>query len=209
MSSLQVSKALRPLPALLRCAAPLLLAALGLLAPEVLAAEEGHAEAEHGPSWWMLFFHILNFSILMFVLFRYAGPVILDFLAQRSRGIRSRIEMADERLRAAETELAGLRDRLASFEDEEARILSFASEQGERAKTRAIERAHDTAQRIREDAERVANQEIARARQILREEAAELATELAAELLRQNLSEDDDQRLVQEFVERVGGGGDA
>ena len=30
-----------------------------------------------------------------------------------------------------------------------------------------------------------------------------------AELLRQNLSEDDDQRLVQEFVERVGGGGDA
>ena len=47
------------------------------------------------------------------------------------------------------------------------------------------------------------DQEVARARQELRAEAAELATRLAAELLQEHVGDDDQRRLVDEFVSRV------
>ena len=49
----------------------------------------------------------------------------------------------------------------------------------------------------------MAKQEIARARVVLRQEAAELATQLAGDLVRRNLEADDDRRLVSDAVERI------
>ena len=189
-----------------RAAAGLLVGlALLWLAPEAWSAGDEHGAAEeHGASWSILALHALNFAFLSFLLYRYAWPLIVDFMSRRSKEIRAEIESAGERLRAAERELAELRARLADFGQEEERIASLAFQQGESEKARTIDRARETAQRIREDAERVANQEIERARQILREEAAELATELAGELLRGNLTSDDDRRLVDEFADRIG-----
>lgn len=183
---------------------PLVGFALLLLWPELaIGAEEGET---HGASWTILILHVANFSFLAFLLYRYARRPILDYLAQRSLNIKSQLESAQERLRSAETELAELRERLAHLHEEEERLLSLGAERGEGERARSIARGEETARRIREDAQRVAAQEIARARQVLREEAADLAAELAAELLRQNLTVEDDRRLVQEFIERVGEG---
>jgi F-type H+-transporting ATPase subunit b len=178
--------------------APLLL--LVALFPQPALASEGG-----GPSWKMLGLHVLNFSFLLFLLYRYARPAVLEFLRERSRGIRQDIESAEDRLRAAEAEIAQLRTRLSDLDAESAHIVSSTTEQAELEKARAFERAAETSRRIQEDAQRVAAQETERARQALRAEAGELATQLAAELLRENLTAEDDQRLVQEFTERVGG----
>ena len=151
----------------------------------------------------MLGWHVVNFGFLLFLLHRYARKPILDFLAQRSQGIREQIRDAEQRLDAAEAEVASLRARLRDFESEAQGIVTAATEQAEFERARALERASETAQRIREDAQRVAGQEIERARQELRDEAADLATTLAAEILRESLTPDDDKRLVGEFVERI------
>ena len=100
--------------------------------------------------------------------------------------------------------MAQLRQRLDSFEGEAERIVALQIEQGEQESARAAQRAEQTAQRIREDAQNVASQELNLARQELRAEASELATELAAEILRGELSEGDDARLIDDFVGRVG-----
>ena len=60
-------------------------------------------------------------------------------------------------------------------------------------------------ERIRTEARRVADSEVARARQALREEAANLATTLAREILQERLGADDDRRLTQEMIARIGG----
>jgi F-type H+-transporting ATPase subunit b len=168
-------------------------------------AAGGGESGEHGVSWTVLAVHVLNFGFLMFLLYRYARKPILGYLADRSQGIRKEIESAEERLAHAESELAELRALLASFDDEARSIVDTARAVAEQEKARQIERAHETATRIREDAERVAGQELERARQTLRAEAAELATQLAAELLREQMTQEDDQRMVGEFVERLGG----
>jgi len=161
-------------------------------------------EEAHGPNWGMLFFHCLNISILFLVIYRFGRRPIQNFLAERSRGIREQIGAGRERLEQAEAEMAQLRQRLDSFEGEAERIVALQIEQGEQESARAAQRAEQTAQRIREDAQNVASQELNLARQELRAEASELATELAAEILRGELSEGDDARLIDDFVGRVG-----
>ena len=181
------------------------LVALPLLAISSLAWAADGGDGGHGLSWTMLGLHALNFGFLLFLLYRYARKPILGYLADRSQGIRKEIESAEERLAHAERELEELRARLTSFDQEVRSIVETAHAMAEQEKARQIERAHQTAVRIREDAERVAGRELERARQTLRAEAAELATQLAAELLRQQMTPEDDQRLVSEFVERLGG----
>ena len=181
------------------------LVALPLLAASSMAWAAGGADPDHGVSWSVLGLHTLNFGFLLFLLYRYGRGPLLGYLADRSQGIRREIESAEERLAHAERELEELRTRLTRFDGEVRSILETAGAMAEQEKARQIERAHETAARIREDAERMAGQELERARQILRAEAAELATQLAAELLREQMTPEDDQRLVSEFVERLGG----
>ncbi len=179
----------------------LLLAAL-LVAFDVQAASEGGA---HGPNFTLLAFQILNAGILLFVLIRYAGPALRDFFHSRSVLIRDSIEGAQEQLRAAEAEIAELRARLQAFEGESGQLVEGAAEAAEAERQRMLDRARATAQRIREDAERVADSEIERARQALRAEAARLATELAGQMLRDEATAEDDQRIVGEFIDKLGG----
>jgi F-type H+-transporting ATPase subunit b len=152
---------------------------LVLAAPALAASDVGEA---HGPSYGLLALHVLNFGFLLWLLNRYARQPLLDYLAQRSQGIREELDSAQARLVEAEQELASLRTRLAAFDGEAARSVS-------------------TAEQV---AQRVVQQEIARAKSELRAEAADLSTRLAGELLRDKLEPEDDKRLVKEFIERIG-----
>lgn len=172
--------------------------ALPLLAA---AAEDGHG---HGPDWGVLAIHVLNAGVLVFLIYRFARAPILDFLVQRSRRIRREIESAEERLRVAEAEIVALRERLAHFDREAQHMLEATVDQAELERTRTVERAHQTSARIQQDAERVADRAIERARQELRAEAADLATKLAGEILGENMTPEDDERLVREFIDRIG-----
>lgn len=186
----------------------LLLAIVMLVGPEAWAAaaagNEEHA-VHHGPDWWGLGRHLLNLAVLCGVLIYFAGPALRDFFKQRSQDIRREIEDAEARLREAETEMAGLRTRLSEFEDEARRLTDATADAAELDKARVLERASQTAERIREDAKRVADQELARARRELHARAVTLATEIAAEVLRERTSAEDDGRIVREFTERIGG----
>jgi F-type H+-transporting ATPase subunit b len=163
-----------------------------------------HAAGDGGPSWSLLILQVFNTALLLGIIIRYGGPPIRSWLRERSRGIRAEIEAAEERVRSAETEISQLRERLAGMEAETARILRVGEEQAQIERERGVERANEAAERIRAEAERVAGQEVERARLELQAEAAELATQVAADLMRDNLQPADDQRLIAEFIERVG-----
>jgi len=174
-----------------------------LLASPVFAATA--AQADHGTNWPLLGLQVLNTLVLVLILVRFTRRPIRDFLIQRSHRIRREIDTAESRLREAEAEIEQLRRRMARFEDEKQEIIARSGEQVEAERTHGLERARRTAERIREEARRVADREIERARQQLQSEAAELAVSLARGLLRENLTPEDDRRLVREYLHRVGG----
>jgi F-type H+-transporting ATPase subunit b len=169
-------------------------------------AAAAEAAEHHGPDWKALGLASLNLGILIFVLYRYAGKPVRDFLFQRSESIRNALREAQAQLAEAQAENTKLQERLAHLSGEASEIVDLARRQAQAESARMQQRAQDTAGRIREEAQRVADMEIARARQALREEAAKLATTLAADLLRERIRPEDDQRLLSEFVTRVEGG---
>jgi F-type H+-transporting ATPase subunit b len=168
------------------------------------AAEHG---AHHGPDWGYFFSHAFGLALLLGVIGYFARTPLANFLKDRSDEIRRRIEAAESALATARAENDELRARVARLGAENDELVRGAAEQAEAERAAALERARQAAERIREDSRRTADQEIARARRELRDEAATLATRLAGELLRQGITPDDDKRIVGEFVERIGGRG--
>jgi len=175
-----------------------------LLGARAVLAASGNGEASP-ESLKILALALLNFIILVGVLWRYAWQPIKFFLFQRSEGIRAALTASQTRLVEAEREIAHLTQRLTDLDRETKELVALSKQQASEERARMEQRARDTAVRIREESERVAVVELERARQALREEAVALAASLAAELLGSRLGPEDDTRLVAEFTERVRG----
>jgi F-type H+-transporting ATPase subunit b len=60
------------------------------------------------------------------------------------------------------------------------------------------------AERIKAQAQFTIDQETQQAKAELRQEIAELSASLAEDLLKQNINKDDQQRLVNEYLDKVG-----
>lgn len=175
-----------------------------LLAPLDPAWGASEGAGEHtAESLKLLVIAILNFVILLGVLWRYAWQPIKFFLFQRSETVRAALTASQKRLAEAQAQILALEQRLASLGREAQQLIDSAQRQAEEERERMERRAEEAAQRIRHETERVAEVEIQRARQALREEAVALAESLAAELIRERLGPEDDARLIEEFTTRV------
>jgi F-type H+-transporting ATPase subunit b len=195
-----------PLPAFRRShrVGVLILPSLFCVAPALArAAEEHAAEGHHGPDWFTLGIAALNFAALLFVLRRYALPLVQAFFFQRAEAIRKQLDESQSRLRAAEAELEDLRRRLRRLDEDARAMVAQMAEQASGERDRAMQRAEQATQRIREDARRVADRELERARTALRSEAAALASAIAAQILREQVRPEDHERLIEEFMNRV------
>jgi F-type H+-transporting ATPase subunit b len=164
------------------------------------AAEHGHG----GPDWAYFVYHSIGLAVLLGVITYFTREPLMNFLLDRSDGIRRQIEAADAALASARAEAAELRARLANATQESDAFVQAVATQAEAERVAALARAQQAAERIRQESKRSADQEIARARRELQDEAAQLATSIAAEILRQGMTPEDDRRLVGEFVEQIG-----
>ncbi len=83
-------------------------------------------------------------------------------------------------------------------------IYAEIRREGELERERIIANAQEMAAKIRLEAERTAANEIARARAELRQEAAHMAVQIAEDLLRQKVTAQDQERLMNEYMQKVG-----
>ncbi|MDP3939222.1 MAG: F0F1 ATP synthase subunit B [Deltaproteobacteria bacterium] len=171
-----------------------------ILAPTIaLASEAGEASALASALW-----HLANLVIFLALLIWLAGPRLRAYLFQRRKEIEGQLNEA-RRLRAeAEARDAEWRGKLDGLQADAARITTEARELGRLEREKILAQAREQAERIQQDAERTASHEMARARTELREEAVRLAMKLAARMVRENVNEEDQKRLVEEYLRSVG-----
>ena len=84
-----------------------------------------------------------------------------------------------------------------------AEIRETSRDRAEAEGERILADARAAAERIRNDARAAVGQELRRAREELRQEAADLSVELAAGILRGQVTPGDRDRLVDEFIEKI------
>lgn len=167
-----------------------------LLAPGDAAAE---SEAHSGSLLW----HAFNLVVLIAALAYFARKPLLGFFTDRRRAIAQDLERSAQLLAEAEKRLADWERRLTRLDAELQEVHAIARESAESERQRILADAESAAGRIRRDAQAAVDQELRRARQALRADAADLAMKLAEKLLREQLDDSDRQRLVDDFVRRV------
>ncbi|TFG93030.1 MAG: hypothetical protein E4H11_08730 [Myxococcales bacterium] len=161
------------------------------------------AASEGGGGLGDLVWPVSNLVILIVALVYFGRRPIRDFLSARQDRIRDDLDAAASALAQAEARHSEWQRKLTQLDTEMARIREQARERAEAERKHILADASAAAERIRRDARSAADQELRRAREELRREAAELALELAAETLRARVNDSDRSRLVDDFIETI------
>lgn len=169
--------------------------ALLLLPASASAASEGGAMD--------LVWRIVNLLILFAILYAVARKPIQAFFADRRDGIQGDVQEAAKLHKQAEERYAKWQRQLADLDAELEEIRRVSAQRAAAERERILADATAAGERIRNDAHTAVEQELRRAREELREEAADLAIQLAGGMLRDQVSEEDRTRLIDEFISKV------
>jgi F-type H+-transporting ATPase subunit b len=179
-------------------------AVVALAASAVIAAEPHAEEAAHGgASIESLFLPLLNFGLFAGLCWYYAWPVIRTALSERRRVVQKELAEADEVHRQARASLEEIQSRRDGVQQEGARLIADLRAQAQHDRERLSEAARQSAERIRKDAQLLAQQESMRAAHAIREEVATQVVARVTEELRKRLTAQDEQRFVSDFVRAV------
>ena len=154
--------------------------------------------------WWDLLWRTLNFAVLAIVLAKLLSKPIANGLKSRRQSIREEFEDLEDRKAEADKVYQEYEEKLSSIEQEIDEIIKNAIAQGEAEKERIIEDGKRAAQDMKRQAEMAIQQELAEAKLKLREDVANQAVVLAEELIRKNLQEPDQVKLIEDYLAKVG-----
>lgn len=146
----------------------------------------------------------LNFGLMVALLVFLLRKPIKNGLAGRREGIEKALADAKQAQEEAEAKFAEYDQKLALATEEIAEISNAIRKEGELEQKKIIESAKEMAIKIEQDAEKAAALEVAKARTELQREAVQLAVELAEDLLKKNFTKEDDARLIDEYIKKVG-----
>jgi F-type H+-transporting ATPase subunit b len=176
---------------------------VGLITGVVFASGGGH-EVESGVLMKDFLYRIFNFAIVVAILVYFLTKPIKKGLAGRREGIEKALADAKQAKEEAEAKFAEYDRKLARATEEIAEISDSIRREGELEKIKIIDSAKKMAVKIEQDAEKAAELEVAKARTELQREAVQLAVGIAEDLLNKNFTKDDDTRLIDEYMQKVG-----
>jgi F-type H+-transporting ATPase subunit b len=180
-------------------------AAFGFASEAGEAHGGGHGGGHGGAAQWKDFmWRCIDFAALVLIMvWAVKKADMKKALADRQAGIDKALREADELKAAAEKKFAEYNAKLAQANKETEELQKLIREDGLAEKARIVAEAKIAAEKIKEQAKVLADQEIVRARTELREEASRLAVQLAEQTLKANMRADDQDRLVGEYLTKV------
>jgi F-type H+-transporting ATPase subunit b len=178
------------------------------------AAGEAHGAASsmtgpHGPlspaklkdfGW-----RVMNFAALMVILIKFLKKPLADALKGRQQGIAAEFDDLETRRADAERNYKEYEAKLAGIDDELKNMVEKAIAQGQVEKERIIAEANRAAEGIKRQAEMAVQNEIAEAKRRLKTEIAEQAAIMAQEIIKKNLQDADQNKLVEDYLTKLGG----
>jgi F-type H+-transporting ATPase subunit b len=175
-----------------------------VLAPAVAIASGGGGHAESGVILKDFLYRCLSFVLMVGLLAYFVTKPIRKGLKDRTAEIEKTLADAQAAKEAAEAKHQEYSEKLAKATEEIAVIADSIRREGELEREKIIAAAKDLAVKIEEEADNKASSVVAKARIELRAEAANLAVELAEDMLKKQVTADDQKRLVDEYMQKVG-----
>jgi len=165
----------------------------------------GASGGEHGPKGWVATdtYRVMNFSVLAIGLFFILRKPVAQFFSSRIKGIEDQFSELEKKKKDAEQTLAEYTEKLAQLDKEGKKIVDDYIRQGNEAKERILKEAESAADKLKEQALRNIDYEINQAKLRLQAEVLEKAIVKAEEIIKDKLTIEDHDRLVDEYLEKV------
>lgn len=151
-----------------------------------------------------LFWRTVNFIALLIILIKFLAKPIGNALAGRQQQVIDELETLQDKRDAAERSYKEFESRLAGMEKEMEVVVERAIAQAENEKAKILEEAEEAAEDIKRQAQAAIQAEIVEAKRTLRDEIADKAAAMAEELIVKNLTPEDQVKITEQYLDRVG-----
>ena len=162
-------------------------------------------EGAHAPWWKDYIWKVINFGILVIILYKFGKKPLQSMLKQRTEMIEKTLKEAREAKELAEKALREVDVRLKEKDKEIAEILSVTKRSGETERENLIAQGDSLKEKILEQAKANIAFELKHAKEAIKAEAAEIAIELAEKKLKEKLTTEEQEKLLEESIAKIGG----
>ena len=183
--------------------------------------ESGSSGAEHGAehgehhlapiNWTGMGTHtppfialVFNFALLVVGYYAMGKKPVQKALVDRRQAVAREIEEASRLLREAEERAKVYQAKLANLESEIESAKRALTDAGKGDRDRILREADEKAARMKRDATTLVDQEVKQIRQDLLRETIDMASRSASTILRERVTQDDHERLANEFLAELG-----
>ncbi len=163
------------------------------------------SEGEHGPKGWVATdtYKVMNFTVLVVALFFLLRKPVAQALSSRIKGIQDQLDELEVKKKEAEKKLAEYNEKLSLLDKEAEKIVAEYIKQGNEAKARILEEAESEAEKLEAQARRNIDSEFKQAKSKLQEEIFEKALIKAEEIIKSEINNEDQDKLINEYLEKV------
>ncbi len=150
-----------------------------------------------------LIWRTMNFGVLAAVLIFLLRKPLAKGLASRRQGIKDRLDDLEKQKQEAAKQLAEYKEKLTRLDEEAEKIIAQYIQDGEAAKAKIIEEAKAASEKLQEQAKKNIEHEFDKAKQELKAEMAEQAVAMAEELIKKHITDEDQERTIDEYLTKV------
>jgi F-type H+-transporting ATPase subunit b len=147
---------------------------------------------------------VMNFVALMIILIKFGAKPIGAALSGRRKQVKDDLDAVEVKKAEAERSYKEFSAKLASVEKDVNQIVEKAIAQAEIEKVKIIERAEKMAEDIKRQAQMAVSNEVTAAKRMLKNEIADQAAIMAEALIIKNLTGDDQVKIVEDYLDKVG-----
>ena len=127
----------------------------------------------------------------------------LEFFSSRKKEIADELNNLEQQKADAEKMLAEYQAKFKNLDQESKQIVEDYIKQGEEAKVRILAEAAAQADKLEDMAKRTIEQEFKAAKAALQQEIVELAMEKAEAVIKESISSEDQDNLVDQYLKKV------
>jgi len=200
---MKIMKSLKKIIEIVSCTAGTLLFA-GIAFAEEEAGHAAHEQITFMGDWLP---RLVNFAIIATVVVYFLRKPARDFFKNRSLDIAKAMQESKEARERAVAALAEMEHKIKDLETETNRMIADAQARGEKDKQALLEEAKKMAQDIQSQVKQGIEVEVQKARALLATEASLLSLSLAEGRIKEKISSQDHERIVKEYISKVGGKG--
>jgi F-type H+-transporting ATPase subunit b len=148
---------------------------------------------------------VINTIALLGLLIYFVKKPLVNFFQERKNSIARELDEAREKRDEAIRLIEEYKTKMAGMEQELAKMSGELKKAAESDSQKLVATAEKLSAAMIESARVTAEQEVRKARILLKNEAVELAMTMAEALIKQKINDQDRKRIVEDYLVKVGG----